>query len=103
MPVPQREHNGHLQRTRSGARPTPEEQDMTWLGKILAFVVMILALVWMYFTVNVYVTRTNWKNESAKWRKAYDEAIAARESEHRIHQSSDSAYAQKVTAATATI
>jgi hypothetical protein len=76
---------------------------MTWLGKILAFVVMILALVWMYFTVNVYVTRTNWKNEADKYKKAYQEAIAARESEHRIHQSSDSAYAQKVTAANTTI
>ena len=71
---------------------------MTWLGKILAVLVMILSLVWMYFTVNVYVTRTNWKTEADKYKKVYGEAIAARESEHRTHQSADDAYARKMSA-----
>jgi hypothetical protein len=36
---------------------------MTWLGKILTFVVMIGVIIWMYFTVQAYATRTNWKTE----------------------------------------
>jgi len=71
---------------------------MTWLGKILAMLVMILSLVWMYFTVNVYVTRTNWKTAADKYKKAYEEAIEARSSEYRIHQSADDAYARKLSA-----
>jgi hypothetical protein len=71
---------------------------MTWLGKILAMLVMILSLVWMYFTVNAYVTRTNWKTQSDKYKAAHLEALAARESEHRLHQSADEAYARKLSA-----
>ncbi|HUR53588.1 MAG TPA: hypothetical protein VMZ71_05635 [Gemmataceae bacterium] len=71
---------------------------MTWLGKILAMLVMLLSLVWMYFTVNVYVTRTNWKTQRDMYKKGYDEAIAARESEYRVHQSADDAYARKMSA-----
>lgn len=72
---------------------------MTWLGKILAMLVMLLSLVWMYFTANVYVTRTNWKTEADKYKKAYSEAIAARESEYRAHQSADDAWTRKLAAA----
>jgi hypothetical protein len=36
---------------------------MTWLGKILTFVVMLAAIIWMYFSVQAYATRTNWKTE----------------------------------------
>lgn len=71
---------------------------MTWLGKILALLVMVLSLVWMYFTANVYVTRTNWKTELDKYKKAYGEVIAARESEYRTHQSGEDAYTRKLAA-----
>lgn len=36
---------------------------MTALGKILVFVVLLLALVWNALVVNAYVTRMNWKKE----------------------------------------
>ena len=71
---------------------------MTWRGKILAMLVMLLALVWMYFTVNVYVTRTNWKNQRDMYEKGYKEAIAAREAEYRAHQSADDAWQRKFAA-----
>ncbi len=34
---------------------------MSWLGKILTFLVLIASVVWASLTVNAYVTRTNWK------------------------------------------
>lgn len=71
---------------------------MTWLGKTLAFVVLVLSLVWMYMTANAYATRTNWKTEADKWKAAYTEALKAREAEHRIYQTAESAYAAKYAA-----
>jgi hypothetical protein len=67
---------------------------MSWLGKILTFVVFLGACVWAYFTVNVYVTRTNWKAETEKYKKAYQDAIAAREKDHREAQAEKEAYAR---------
>jgi hypothetical protein len=57
---------------------------MTWLGKILTFVVMIGTVVWAYFTVQSYVTRVNWKNELERERtarKAAHSALTARNGE----------------------
>lgn len=54
---------------------------MTWFGKILAFVVFVGALVWMYFTTQAFVTRTNWKKRSDDWESAYKAAVAARQAE----------------------
>ncbi|MBP3958477.1 hypothetical protein J8F10_24785 [Gemmata sp. G18] len=47
---------------------------MSWLGKILTFLVLIAALVWAYFTVSVYVTRTNWKVRADTYAKALKES-----------------------------
>jgi hypothetical protein len=71
---------------------------MTWLGKILAMLVMLLSLVWMYFTVNVYVTRTNWKTQADTYKDAHTKALAAREAEYRAHQSVAAAYDSKLAA-----
>ena len=60
---------------------------MSVLGKILTFLVLIGALVWAYFTVNVYVTRTNWKVRADNYKKAFEESEAAREKEFRAFQS----------------
>jgi len=60
---------------------------MTWLGKILTVLVLLLSLAWMWFTVSVYAARTNWKNQSDMYKKAYDEARNARETEIRTYQS----------------
>lgn len=72
---------------------------MTWLGKILAVCAMVLALVWMWFTATVYVTRTNWKARSDQYQKAYEEAKAAREGEYRVYLAKEDALAKQVAAA----
>lgn len=59
---------------------------MTWLGKILAVVVMLLSLVWMWLTAADYSTRVNWKAQSKVYQDAFKEAVAARQSEHSRHQ-----------------
>src|SRR6186997_1428344 len=52
---------------------------MTWLGKILTFLIFLGALVWAYFTVQTFVLRTNWKTEADNYKKAYNEARQKRE------------------------
>lgn len=64
---------------------------MTWLGKILAFFVFIGAVAWMYLTVQAFVLRTNWKAEADKWRQAYEQIRAARESEYQRFRSAEDA------------
>jgi hypothetical protein len=64
---------------------------MTWLGKILTFVVMLAAVVWIYFTAVSYVTRTNWKTEYEKYKAAYNTALATRTAEYNRYQSSEDA------------
>jgi hypothetical protein len=56
---------------------------MSWLGKILAVMVLLLALVWMWFTVTVFAARTNWKTQAENYKKAHTEAVAARDNEYR--------------------
>ncbi|HJZ54462.1 MAG TPA: hypothetical protein VKE74_05865, partial [Gemmataceae bacterium] len=43
---------------------------MTWLGKILAVMVLLLSLVWVWLTAVTFATRTNWKTR-------YDEVQAS--------------------------
>jgi hypothetical protein len=64
---------------------------MTWLGKILTFVVFIGAIVWVFFSVQAYVTMTNWKTETDKFRTAFNEAKTKREEEFRRNQASEDA------------
>ncbi|AMV29796.1 hypothetical protein VT84_35715 [Gemmata sp. SH-PL17] len=54
---------------------------MSWLGKILTFLVLIASLVWAYFTVNVYATRTNWKARADAYEKALKLSEANRDAE----------------------
>ncbi|VTR91021.1 Uncharacterized protein OS=Blastopirellula marina DSM 3645 GN=DSM3645_09607 PE=4 SV=1 [Gemmata massiliana] len=54
---------------------------MSWLGKILTFLVLIAALVWAYFTVSVYATRTNWKVRADAYEKALKLSEANRDAE----------------------
>ncbi|HYH64613.1 MAG TPA: hypothetical protein VD866_07965 [Urbifossiella sp.] len=56
---------------------------MSWLGKILAVLVLLLALVWMWFTVSVFAARTNWKTRADNYEKAHKDAVAARDNEYR--------------------
>ncbi len=56
---------------------------MSWLGKIMSFLVLIGAGVWVFFTVNTYVTRTNWKVRADSFEKAAKESEANRERERR--------------------
>ncbi|MBX9624599.1 MAG: hypothetical protein K2X82_12395 [Gemmataceae bacterium] len=68
---------------------------MTWLGKILALCAMVLALVWMWFTATVYVTRTNWKAQADGYKEAYAKARDARESEYRVYLTEKDALARQ--------
>lgn len=59
---------------------------MSWLGKILTFLVLVGAVVWAAFTVNVYVTRTNWKVRADNFEKAFKDSEANRERERRDYE-----------------
>jgi hypothetical protein len=59
---------------------------MSWLGKILTFLVLIGAVVWASFTVNVYVTRTNWKVRAEAYETAYKASEANRTKEARDYE-----------------
>src|SRR5688572_6944834 len=67
---------------------------MSWLGKILTFLVLIGACVWAYFTVNVYATRTNWKVRADAMEKAAKESQANRELERRDWEANRDALAR---------
>lgn len=54
---------------------------MSVFGKILAFLVLIGACVWAYFTVTVYVTRTNWKARADNYAEALKASEREREKE----------------------
>jgi multidrug efflux pump subunit AcrA (membrane-fusion protein) len=71
---------------------------MTALGKILVFVVLVLALVWNALVVNAYVTRVNWKTEldktQAKLVQAADAANSERAKADRTREAADAVIAQ---------
>ena len=69
---------------------------MTWLGKILTFVVMIGAVVWAYFTAQAYVTRVNWKTELDRERVARKAADAALLAEQRRHLAKEDLLARQL-------
>ena len=68
---------------------------MTWLGKILVFVVMLMALAWVWLTATDYTTRVNWKAQRDAYKKGFDEAVAARDSDYKRHQAELAALNQK--------
>jgi len=69
---------------------------MTWFGKILTFLVLIGVAVWAYFTVQAYVTRTNWKTEAEKYKTAYQKAVSARDDEYNRNRSSEDALRRQI-------
>jgi len=64
---------------------------MTWLGKILTFVVMIAAVMWMFLNVQVYKSRTNWKASYDDLKKIQTEAAAAASTEMNRHKNDEDA------------
>ena len=72
---------------------------MTWVGKILAVLVLVLALAWMWFTASVYVARTNWKNDRDAWKKLYEEAKTARTTELDSYRAEKDALERQLLAA----
>ena len=69
---------------------------MSWIGKILAVMGMLLALVLMWFTASTFAARTNWKVQADNYKKVYEDAKAAREAEYRTNQSERDALARQV-------
>jgi hypothetical protein len=64
---------------------------MTWFGKILAFVVFVASVVWMYFSVQAFVTRTNWKNRADEYKAALKERDTALLAERQRYQAGETA------------
>ena len=56
---------------------------MTVIGKMLVFLVFVLALVWNALVVNAYVTRTNWKAQADGYRA---EALKAAEAANSLRK-----------------
>src|SRR5438046_918281 len=71
---------------------------MTALGKILVFVVLILALIWNALVVNAYVSRANWKSEldktTQKLAQASEAANAERTRADRTREAADAVIGQ---------
>src|SRR5207248_8579188 len=55
---------------------------MTWLGKMLALLVMLVSLVWVGMTALAWSTRANWKTSADKYRVALDESEKLRRQEY---------------------
>jgi hypothetical protein len=69
---------------------------MTWLGKILTFVVLIASVVWMYLNVQAYVTQTNWKTALEKWKVQLDASENLRKVELARYQASEDALKRQI-------
>ena len=69
---------------------------MTWLGKILTFLVLIAAVATMWFVATVYVTRTNWKNQADMYKTALAEAHKAREAEYKVYMAENDALRRQI-------
>jgi hypothetical protein len=69
---------------------------MTWLGKILTFLVLIGVAVWAYLTVQAYVTRTNWKAELERYKAEVTKMRAAHEQALNAHASSEDALKRQI-------
>ena len=69
---------------------------MSWIGKILAVLGLLLALVSVWFTSASFAARTNWKVQADNYKKAYEEAKLAREGEYKTNLSERDALARQV-------
>lgn len=59
---------------------------MTWLGKILTMVVLLVSLVGVWMTALAWSTRTNWKTSSDKYSAALKESETERKREYDASQ-----------------
>lgn len=71
---------------------------MTWLGKILTIVVFLVALVWVWFTVTVFVTRTNWRTHATNASTALKASEDARQKEYAVYQAENDALRRQLAA-----
>jgi hypothetical protein len=72
---------------------------MSWLGKILAFLVLIGSVVWAALTVNAFVARTNWKARADAYEKAFKESEENRKKEARDYEANREALLRMYAAA----
>jgi hypothetical protein len=71
---------------------------MTWLGKILSVFVFIMGVAALWFITTVFVARTNWKNDRDAWKKLYEEARTARETEINSYRTDKDALERQLAA-----
>lgn len=60
---------------------------MTWLGKIFAFVVLVLSVATVWLIATTWVTRTNWKAHADEYKRGYQEVVKARQAEYDAYRS----------------
>lgn len=65
---------------------------MSWLGKILALLVLITSVIWASLTVNAYVTRTNWKVRADAYQASLKTSEDNRVAEQRQWQAEKEQY-----------
>jgi hypothetical protein len=59
---------------------------MTWLGKIFALLVFVLALANVWFITTVWVTRNNWKVQRDEYKAEYQKSLDARSAEYAAYR-----------------
>jgi len=64
---------------------------MTWLGKILTFVVLIVSVVWMFFSVQAYATQVKWHTAVNDFKKRLEESENYRKIELARYQANEDA------------
>jgi hypothetical protein len=74
---------------------------MTAMGKILAFLVFVLVVAWMWFSVDAYVTRVNWEARALKAEKSAADAARAATEMKALYEQTQAANADSDRATTA--
>ena len=71
---------------------------MTAMGKMLAFLVFILAIAWVVFGVNAYVTRVNWEARALKAEKSAQVSADAATKMKDLYETTVAAHAEQLRA-----
>ncbi len=71
---------------------------MTAMGKMLAFLVFILAVAWVVFGVNAYVTRVNWEARALKAEKSAKDAAESATRMKELYEATLLAHADQLRA-----
>lgn len=74
---------------------------MTALGKLLAFLVFLLAVAWLAFGVNAYVTRVNWEARALKAEKSAKDSADSASRMKDLYESESVAHAERLRASQA--